>query len=996
MGAFLTELRSAVALFLRFAGIDYDGDQAAGEKLDEFVRRIQAVVARNGGTLLDLVIGDKGSYIYAVFGAPVAHENDLPRALNAALELRALQASLPFITGVQIGLSRGAMRTGAYGGATRRTYGVLGDEVNLAARLMQAAAPGQIIVSGQAQSAAGRDFVFEALPPLPVKGRAQPAAAFLLHKTAQHKNYRLLDPSYALPMVGRQAELALIAEKMALAAQGKGQVVGITAEAGMGKSRLVAEAIHLAQRRGFTGYGGACQSDGVNAAYLVWRAILRGFFDLDEEAPPEQQARWLGAALESFAPQRQPTLPLLAGAIGLPLPDNEFTRSLEPKERKSVLEAALVDCLSGAAEAARLGKSALLFVLEDLHWLDALSQDLLNAIALAIEDLPVLILLAYRRTEMAHPAALRVEKLAYFSRIELAGLSLVEAAAAISAKLAQLFPERDARAERDAHPERGGDLPEAMARYLMEKTQGNPFYIEELLNYLHDKGIDPRDDGALEKVELPDSLHTLVLSRLDQLGEYEKTTLKVASIVGRLFHARWLNGYYPELGDDEKLRGCLRQLHELDITPLNTPEPELTYLFKHVVTQEVTYQSIPQSLRASLHEKLASWLEVTLAEPLPLDLLVFHYDRSEHRQKKCEYLLKAGQAASEVSDFNTAAKYFARLVELTPLEDPKYSALAQQLGEAYFRLGDLSAARGALERAQAAAQTDTDRATALALLGNMLVNVGDYVEAQIILAEAVPLARAHQLVRSDQLALCQALYALGGVHLALGALEQARAALNENLALARGLGDVTRELFALNRLGVLASQQDIDEAERLFMEVYQQAVAVGNRERAMGALNNLGTMAADKRQDYATAHRYHEQALALAGELGAQHAIVAFLSNLAHDEIMLGQLATARQKLHDGLSMSLRLGISRWTVLAVMYYADLAYADGKIERALAIYGLAQKHASWTSQNQRDMEDMFAHWALDPALVEAGLAKGAALDWDQTLQELLDEIPPSLN
>jgi predicted ATPase len=618
----------------------------------------------------------------------------------------------------------------------------------------------------------------------------------------------------------------------------------------------------------------------------------------------------------------------------------------------------------------------LLFVLEDLHWLDALSQDLLYALAQAIQDLPVLILLAYRPAEPGRPALPRLEKLAYFSRIELASLTLDEATQAISAKLAQLFPER------------GGELAEPARRVLLNKAQGNPFYIEELLNYLHDQGIDPRAEGALEQIELPDSLHTLVLSRLDQLGEHEKTTLKVASIVGRLFHARWLNGYYPELGGDEQVRGCLRQLQELDITPLDTPEPELTYLFKHVVTQEVTYQSIPQGLRAQLHEQLAGWLEATLPDPLPLDTLVFHYGRSEQRAKQREYLLKAGQAALCASAFSTAAEYFARLVELTPVEDPQYSALAQQLGEAYYRLGDSVAARAALERAQAAAQSDTDRAAALAFLEQYAGQRGRLCRAQTILAAAVPSSGAARPNGPVPGAVCARRRGAG-----VGNLEQ-RAALNESPALARA-GDV-RELFALNRLGVLASQQDLlEETEQLFKEVLQRAVEVGNRERAMGALNNLGTIAADKRQDYATARQYHAQALALAQELGAQHAIMAFLANLAHDEIMLGQQATARQKLHAGLSMSLRLGLARWTVLVVMYFADLAHAQGQAARALALYGLAQRQAAWTSQNQKDMEETLARWALAPATLQAGLAQGAALDWDQTLKELLDENPPLL-
>jgi hypothetical protein len=230
--------------------MDYDATKPPASRMNG--AGVQAAVAGHGG-VRDLVIGDKGSYTYVAFGAPVAHENDLQRSLNAALELRALGYKLPFISGVQIGISRGTMRTGAYGGATRRTYGVLGDDVNLAARLMQAAAPGQIMVSGRAQYAAGRDFIFEARPPLPVKGKAQPAAVFLLHKAVALKTYRL--PDFLRPADGRPPGRAGADRRKWPCRPGAGQVLGITAECRHGQEPPGGRAIHLAQRRGFTGYG---------------------------------------------------------------------------------------------------------------------------------------------------------------------------------------------------------------------------------------------------------------------------------------------------------------------------------------------------------------------------------------------------------------------------------------------------------------------------------------------------------------------------------------------------------------------------------------------------------------------------------------------------------------------------------------------------------------------------------------------------------------------
>ena len=275
MGEFLTELRPTVALFLRFSGIDYDADPEAQSKLDTYLQAVQRILARYDSYMIQLTIGDKGSHFYVSFGAPLAHEDDAIRAIAAALELRDLQ--MDFIREVQIGVSQGLTRTGAYGGMYRRTYSTIGDAVNMAARLMQNAPLGQVLVNQNVRKATMDNFTWEELPPLLVKGKSQPVTVFRLIAGQEWHGIHLHEPKYALPMVGRGAELDLIEQKLDLALKGHGQIVGITAEAGMGKSRLMAEVIRLARGRSVLGYGGECQSYGTSTSYLVWQNIWRGF-----------------------------------------------------------------------------------------------------------------------------------------------------------------------------------------------------------------------------------------------------------------------------------------------------------------------------------------------------------------------------------------------------------------------------------------------------------------------------------------------------------------------------------------------------------------------------------------------------------------------------------------------------------------------------------------------------------------------------------------------
>src|SRR6266498_632178 len=321
MGEFLTELRPTVAMFLHFSGIDYDSDPDAESKLGAYLQTLQSILVSYHSYMLQLTIGDKGSYLYISFGAPLAHEDDAVRALSAALELRDLH--MDCITDIQIGISQGRTRTGAYGSASQRTYGALGDEVNMAARLMQNAPLGEILVNQNVQKMATELFTWEELPPLRVKGKSQPVTVYRLIGNQERHRIRLHEPKYALPMVGRAAELDVIRKKLDLALQGHGQIVGITAEAGMGKSRLIAEVIRMARERTMLGYGGECQSYGTNSSYLAWQNIWQGFFSLNPNDSLKEQIDVLEYQLTEIDPGLLPRLPLLGSVLNLQIPDND-------------------------------------------------------------------------------------------------------------------------------------------------------------------------------------------------------------------------------------------------------------------------------------------------------------------------------------------------------------------------------------------------------------------------------------------------------------------------------------------------------------------------------------------------------------------------------------------------------------------------------------------------------------------------------------------------
>jgi adenylate cyclase len=978
-GEFLAELRPAVVLFLSFDGIDYDGDEAAGTKLDAYLRWVQTILARYEGYLLQLTVGDKGSYLYTAFGAPIAHEDDALRAASAALELQHLPATLDFINNVKIGISQGQIFTGAYGGTMRRTYGVMGDDVNLAARLMQAAAPGQVLVSYTARQATADTFTWESLPPLKVKGKAQPVVAFSLSGRKEQHTIHLQAPNYVLPMVGREAELAVIEQKLTQALAGHGQIIGIMAEAGMGKSRLVAEVIRMAGNHQMIGYGGECQSYGTNISYLVWQPIWRSFFGLDPGWNLSEQVSELERQLRLIDPALAPRLPLLGAVLNLSIPDNDLTSSFDAKLRKTSLESLLVDCLRARAQ-----KNPLFFVLEDLHWLDPLSHDLLEEIARAIADLPVLLVLAYRPLDVQRLQAPRVSLMSYFTEIPLADFTLQEAERLITLKLQKFFGTQMA-------------MSPGLVQRITARAQGNPFYIEELLNYLQDQGFDPHDGEALEQIALPTSLHSLILSRIDRLSETQKSLVKIASVIGRLFRAAWLWGVYPELGDPAQIKADLETLGQLELTPMDSPEPELTYLFKHVITQEVAYESLPYATRALLHEQLGWFIERVYSRKIEqyIDLLAFHYEHSQNEAKKREYLRRAGEAAQAAYANEAAISYYQRLLPLLSTEEQVPVML--KLGEVLQLVGRWDEA-GELYRQNLSLAEQLDdrlaRARCRTAMGELFRKQGLYTEASAWFEQAK--TTFEEL--GDKAGVAQVLHYSGHLAGQQGDYQASDSLYQESLAIRRELGDQANIASLLSNLGVNAYEQGNYEAA---LEPYQKGLEIrrqlGNKWAIAISLSNLGILAMDQ-GDYSQARSQIEEAVTLQREVGDRHQLAIMLDNLANVTRAQGDYETARSLYTESLAISRVLG-DKWLLAYLLEdMGGLAARQGQAERALRLAGAAAVlreaiNAPLPPADKDKLEQMLtlARQGLDDAGAAMATAEGRAMSLEQAIDYALQLI-----
>jgi adenylate cyclase len=529
-------------------------------------------------------------------------------------------------------------------------------------------------------------------------------------------------------------------------------------------------------------------------------------------------------------------------------------------------------------------------------------------------------MLAYRPPDLLRLQTPRVEALEHFTRVELVALNADEAEQVIQAKLAQLLPARHAAA------------PPALVARVTARAQGNPFYIEELLHYLHDRGIDPLDEAATAALDLPASLHTLILSRIDQLSEHQRATLKVASVIGRLFHFVWLHGAYPALGKVEPLRADLVELARLELTPLDTPEPDLIYLFKHIITQEVAYTSLAAQARMRLHEQLAQYLERRDAERY-LDLLAYHYDRSANLPKKRVYLRRAGEAAAARYANTEALDYLSRALDLAPEADvaERYGLLL-----AIEKVHDLQGAREAqaldleaLEQLADALADDARRTEVAARRASYAYRVGDSAGSIAAAERAVALAPASGASTLAVGAYRQWAWAL----LLQGDYAASQRQASASLELARATGDRRGEGLALGTQGAIAWYQG-DYAAAL--SAYEQSLRIcreiGNRQGEGLVLGNLG-LAASAQGDYAAARSAYEQSLRICREIGDRLGEGWGLGVLGDAALSQGDYAAARSAYEQSLRIRHTVGDRQGEGWALGSLGLIAHSLGEHEAA---------------------------------------------------------------
>ncbi len=941
--------RSVTVLFADLSGYTALSEQLDNEDvyflIQEYLKLLANIVYRYDG-FVDKYTGDG---LMALFGAPVMQENNAELAVRAALdmhtELARLSARLPGRAGVElymrIGLHSGSVIVGSVGSDLQMNYTAIGDTVNLASRLEQAARPGSILVSESVFSRTQALFNFTRHPPLALKGISSMVQTYQVNGVRERPGSVRGLEGLRPPMIGREAEFGLLKFALAqLIESGRGQLVLLSGEAGLGKTRLATELKALTPPQMVQVFEGHCLTYRRSVSFWVFLDLLRGVLGVSAYTPENQvQARLADRISRLFGERSTDMLTLFERVLGL------HPTNVAADERLSLLEAdqlrkrvvlAFRDWL--VAEAMR---EPVLLILEDLHWADDSSLDLLQFLADSIREAPILLVAISRPIEegplnaLAQRSGKRLGE--QFLPVVLNTLSQDQSEQLLDHLLAVLT------------------LPETLRHEILERAAGNPFYLEEILRMLLDRGVLLREGerlslapGAdLTDLGVPETLKGLILARFDRLGSAEREFLQVASAVGRSFSLALLQ---EVVGGSEARRfdAVLPVLAEREFILPAQGLHGSEYQFQHILVSDAIYSTLLSRNRADLHGRIGAAIERLYSDHLDeqIELLARHFSWSNLSDRALHYLILAGRKAARSFLNRQAQQYYEEALALLP----KTAYTTDQELELHTGIGDVLVFLGEYANAREHFQTALALTGALPLgqqvqarsnlqrkIGTTYERQGDYDQALTCMNDAMsaltaissryPVERARVLneigfiyMRRAQLDeaekyLQRALWSvepstqpgvvasiynrLGGVYFIKEDLKTASEYARRSLELRQETGDLSGVARMYNNLAMLEWRQgNWDEAISIFTRAGKLQADLHDVEGEAEVHTNLGLLLTEK-GELTEARRLLEAALRTGQQIGH-----AFLEGMAYQA--LGYCAQAAQQWQEAYDDSRR------------------------------------------------------------------------------------------
>lgn len=926
------ERRSVTVLFADVVGFTSLAEHLDPEELRSLMMGCFQALAeeiRHYDGFIEKFIGDA---ILAVFGAPVAHEDDPERAVRAALGMQArLQQLRTGASGanggaltMRIGINTGLVVAGAVGEG--KDYGVVGDAVNVAARLQQIGAPGQVTLSEETYRLIRKVFECRPLGAIPLKGKTEPIQIFEVIGSRSGPASTVEIGVLEAPLIGREEELKQLVELFARARKGRAQVVSLIGEAGMGKSRVLAEFCRRLEAEGLLGqitlYQTACLALG-NEAYRVLIDFFRICFALTPEDNAAQVRAKIAAILQAIGAPTEPIVPVVEHLLGFVEKDSHL--HLDPEQLKRQLFLAVKEICQ-----CQCRQQPVLLVVDDFQWVDAASLELLRSLVDRVADRPLMLLLVARPTaQIGTIYSANVDS----TIIRLQPLTSEESEALLAALV--------------------GPLPSpfkpALRELITRRAAGNPFFLEEAIHSLIDKGILTKVpqgadfSGDLTNLEVPTTVQGVILSRLDSLDPGAKQLLLEAAVIGPSFDLELLQQITAH---PQELQAYLEALLHADLlVEAHGPEGRPSgYRFRHALVQEVAYNSLLLKRRTTLHGRVASTLERLHAQRLDeyLPQLAYHYSFSADRERALQYLLRFGDKARMIYANQDAVGCYRRALQIIePQGDsPLLKAnVLEKLADAQSAAGEPEAALESWQAAFLLYETLEEKERLAAVhrkIGLHWWGRGDYEKA----SEHFQRGLALLVEESESVEMALLYQELGRLHFRIGDDQQAIMWAQRALELGQRLDAYEVLSQASNTSGIsMARRGELEEGIAKVEQSLQIALQYGLPTAACRAYTNLGMLLAAIDRERALSYCHEGLALATKiGDLSQQSWLHASMASSFCS--LVGDCAQGVEAAEASIALDHQLGQRNHLPIPLILLAQIYQCQDQLEESKRYYGEA--------------------------------------------------------